>query len=385
MSSMDSVDEEARRAGGGGNTLGMSSIASGWFTRSSPPSRAVPEAVRRLYRVDGTTYRFPDGTVAFADRGRSLVTPSENTEVVKSMVEIAQARGWTRLAVSGSEQFRQRAWAAGEERGLVIAGYQPSKEERERRRRRMAARADPSTAAIVPEPQPQSAVPTADARPGERSTAAEEPELVSGTLVEHGVARYEFLPDRDESYYVQLNQGGRLRMLWGKDLKRTLAESATRPQIGDRVGARTIGRVPVTIKIHETDERTGEIVEREKTAYRNRWVVERSPHWETLSASARMLRDEKSHPVDAARVHPPLKNAYFYVQHAQLLAQSFTDPTARATFLAAVREGLAKTLESGAPLPPARLRSKTQEPSLQEDARTTRVPDRAGPEAIPQR
>ena len=39
-------------------------------------------------------------------------TASENTEVVRSLVEIARARGWTEVTVRGTERFRKEAWTA---------------------------------------------------------------------------------------------------------------------------------------------------------------------------------------------------------------------------------------------------------------------------------
>jgi len=58
-------------------------------------SDSVPEEVKRRFVEVKNKYYFPDGARAFTDRGTRLTTPSENTEVVKSLVEIARARGWT--------------------------------------------------------------------------------------------------------------------------------------------------------------------------------------------------------------------------------------------------------------------------------------------------
>ena len=60
------------------------------------------EIERRFVRI-GREFYFPDGARAFSDRGRRLTTPSENTEVIRSLIEIARARGWQSLVVSGTE------------------------------------------------------------------------------------------------------------------------------------------------------------------------------------------------------------------------------------------------------------------------------------------
>src|SRR5687768_10649821 len=57
-------------------------------------TRSMPEDVRERFLHVGRYYYFPGGNVAFEDRGKKVVTKSENTEVVRSLVEIAQARGW---------------------------------------------------------------------------------------------------------------------------------------------------------------------------------------------------------------------------------------------------------------------------------------------------
>src|SRR5687767_6752967 len=70
--------------------------------QSKPPTRpkqseakkAVPEDVRRRFVQLKDEYFFPDGAKAFTDRGDRLTTQSENTEVIRSLITIAQSRGW---------------------------------------------------------------------------------------------------------------------------------------------------------------------------------------------------------------------------------------------------------------------------------------------------
>src|SRR5271156_2300124 len=90
------------------------------------PERAVPEGVRRRFVQVKNRYYFPDGARAFTDRGTRLTTPSENTEVVKSLVEIARARGWTEVTVRGTERFRKEAWTTARMAGIEVKGYTPT-------------------------------------------------------------------------------------------------------------------------------------------------------------------------------------------------------------------------------------------------------------------
>src|SRR5436305_326783 len=70
--------------------------------RSKPKRGAVPDEVREKFTQLGNKYHFKDGTLAFTDRGKRLTSPSENTEVIKSMVAVAHARGWGEITVSGT-------------------------------------------------------------------------------------------------------------------------------------------------------------------------------------------------------------------------------------------------------------------------------------------
>lgn len=89
-------------------------------------SSVVPESVaRRFLRVD-TEYYFQDRTPAFSDRGSKLATRSTSPEIVRSMVEIAKARGWDTITVRGAEEFRRSVWKEATQDGLTVAGYKPT-------------------------------------------------------------------------------------------------------------------------------------------------------------------------------------------------------------------------------------------------------------------
>lgn len=100
-------------------------------SRSAPlDTRSMPEDVRERFLRVGRYYYFPGGNVAFEDRGKKVVTKSENTEVVRSLVEIAQARGWQDITVSGTERFRREAWRQATYAGLIVRGYQPTEQDK---------------------------------------------------------------------------------------------------------------------------------------------------------------------------------------------------------------------------------------------------------------
>lgn len=89
-------------------------------------SSVVPESVARRFLKVESEYYFQDRTPAFSDRGGKLATRGANFEVVRSMVEIAKARGWNTITVKGTEEFRQSAWMEATQDGLTVAGYKPT-------------------------------------------------------------------------------------------------------------------------------------------------------------------------------------------------------------------------------------------------------------------
>lgn len=105
---------------GAGNTAPAASAAVGAM------SNLVPEAVsRRFLKVDHDYY-FLDKTPAFSDRGTKLATRGAHPEVVRSLVDIAQARGWGSVTVKGTKEFRRSAWIEAAQRGLKVVGYEPN-------------------------------------------------------------------------------------------------------------------------------------------------------------------------------------------------------------------------------------------------------------------
>ena len=89
-------------------------------------STVVPREVARRYLKVNHEYYFPDRTPAFSDRGNKLATRGANPEVVRSLVEIARARGWDDITVKGTEEFRRSAWMEAAQIGLKVVGYQPT-------------------------------------------------------------------------------------------------------------------------------------------------------------------------------------------------------------------------------------------------------------------
>jgi Large polyvalent protein-associated domain 7 len=343
--------------------------ASSSSTREKPaPERAVPEEVRRRFVQVKNKYYFPDGARAFTDRGTRLTTSSENTEVVRSLIQIAEARGWTEVTVRGTERFRKEAWLAARLSGLDVRGYRPSEFEQGHLVRTLGRQGLPPATDSVTAGNP----PT----PGEQNTRAPEKRggLLAGRLVDHGPAPYHHDPHEPMSYFVKLETGRGDRTIWGVDLERAFRQSLTQPQVGDEVGLRSVRQESVKVHAQKRDE-AGELVERDLATHRNRWILEKSPFFEARADAARTVLDTSIDPNQAVKNHPELVGTYLQVRAAELAAKQFRDPQDRERFVQQVRSALADAVARGEPLPAVRLRERAAE-------RTPRAPRR---EAAPVR
>ena len=111
--------------------------------------------------IGRTEYRFRGDTsrVAFTESTFRLATDTNSPSVARSMVDVAEARNWRALRVSGNEDFKRMVWLEASVRGVKTLGYEPNpadlevlKKEREARlvNRIEPARVDSPVAATAP-------------------------------------------------------------------------------------------------------------------------------------------------------------------------------------------------------------------------------------------
>lgn len=104
---------------------------------SSHKLREAPSSVKKAYlEVDGK-YFFMERPehLAFEDRGTRIKTNLNNAKVAGSMLDVAQAKGWTDIKVKGKETFRREAWLQATARGMEVTGYRPRSEDLARLRK----------------------------------------------------------------------------------------------------------------------------------------------------------------------------------------------------------------------------------------------------------
>jgi hypothetical protein len=345
--------------------------------KSKAGAQAIPEDVRRKFTQVGNQYHFKDGALAFTDRGDRITSPSENTEVIKSIVSIAQARGWTDIAVTGTERFRRDAWYAARVAGLEVRGYQPTDFEQERLARTLA-RDSGSATSVAGDPAP---LKTAPDRGPAREPRQHRDRLYLGRLSDHGPAPYRHDPKNSMSYFIRLETSDGERELWGIDLQRAIKEATTKPQIGDDIGVRAVRRDPVKVWAAEMDADGQRIGEKRLETHRNAWIVETQEFFNARSRAARAVSDPRLDRQLAVEHHPELIGTYLRLHAAQLAAKFIRDNQDQRRFVDSIRHALADSIVRGEPLSPVRLK----EPSEPEIVPSSRPPPPVEREPAPVR
>ncbi len=319
---------------------------------AGPRESAVPEQVAERFVRVGNRFYFPNGEQAFKDRGGRLTTPSENTEVIRSMLEIAQARGWQKITVSGTERFRREAWMQGRMAGLSVRGYRATEIEQAQLVRQIDRQR--SKTAGAPEAAPEPAEPREAEAP--KAPVSQE-RLYQGRLKDFGAAPYQFDRREPMSYYVKLETRDGETVLWGRDLERAVGSSLSQVKVGDEVAVRQVGERPVTIQRPKRDEQGRVTGQESVAAYRNRWLVEKQEFLSARAGLARIVRDPSADPKALAKERPELAGTFLELKAAELVAkEAYPDRRDQLRFVARVREALAAEIERGEALSAVRLR-----------------------------
>ena len=92
--------------------------------------------------IGGTEYRFRGDTsrVAFTESTFRLATDTNSPSVARSMVDVAEARNWRALRVSGNDDFKRMVWLEASARGVKTIGYEPNPADLEVLKREREAR-----------------------------------------------------------------------------------------------------------------------------------------------------------------------------------------------------------------------------------------------------
>lgn len=304
----------------------------------------MPTDIKSKFTQDGRRYHFKDGALAFTDRGNRITSPSENTEVIKSVIAIAKERGWREIAVSGTERFRREALVAARLVGIEVRGHTRLELQQLREGRSALERGEPRD----PSDEKRSAQVSqlnANRRDG----------LHVGVLLEHGHSPYKHDENNSPSYFVRLKTAQGERELWGIDLGRAIREGVSTPKTGDEIGVRAIRRETVKVWAPEKDEEGNLTGEHRVETHRNSWIVERIDYFRSREHAAKILLDVKIDERSGVARHAELVGPYLQLRAAELAAKAFKTSEDRHRFVKSVRLALADSVARGEQLPPVRL------------------------------
>ncbi len=279
---------------------------------SAEKAKRLLEGLEKQYLRADDRYHFRDRgrEVAFEAQDKKLVTQFDTPAVVTSMIDLAEARGWSSLKLNGTASFKREAWLQASLRGVEVTGYKPGKLDKTRLDELRAERRSASlpntmaqerdrandTARLANPPfsEPRPPLTTAEAqfvavmeatmqKRGDRpETIAKAREVASdrltnnrihvGKLVEVGSAPYQDRQGERDSPFVTLeNDKGVRSKVWGADLPRALQESGAKP--GQRVAVALDGRKPVEVDVTVKDGAGQTIRTERQTVDRNNWRV----------------------------------------------------------------------------------------------------------------
>ena len=87
-----------------------------------PPIRERFTAIEHAWRTDYWQRDRPD-RLGFTESWLTLKTAEHSAAVIMGMVDRARERGWTKLHLDGSPEFKREAWILATARGLQTSGY----------------------------------------------------------------------------------------------------------------------------------------------------------------------------------------------------------------------------------------------------------------------
>ena len=88
----------------------------------------IPDSVLRRYAIKDHLYYSKDRSkgLAFEDKGKSISAKTSEADDIRAMIELAKAKHWSKIKISGTDEFKKEVWLAANMQGLEVEGYTPS-------------------------------------------------------------------------------------------------------------------------------------------------------------------------------------------------------------------------------------------------------------------
>ena len=252
------------------------------------------------------------GTLAFVDTGKAISTQLDNKSTIRAMVEVAAAKNWKEITVSGSDDFKRSTWLEANLNGMQVRGYEPREADKillaELQDRFKPANSivlsqkERSQDLVQPSASPESRRKhiDGDALSAEQKTVLDNsraflnskemgfgPEVTEATvrelesrlrgerlyigeIVDHGHAPYKHDEKNDPSYFVVLKTPAGEQVVWGKGLSEAMQDQ----QIGSAIVLQNIGKKAVTVSERVRDAQGNVVATRPKESQLNAWKAE---------------------------------------------------------------------------------------------------------------
>lgn len=90
------------------------------INKEKPHTYELPIHIKEQYYVEDGNFYDKAGNIKFRDKGPRVITRGVNHKIIEHMLDVAQAKGWTSIKISGSKDFKKAMRVAALERGLEI-------------------------------------------------------------------------------------------------------------------------------------------------------------------------------------------------------------------------------------------------------------------------
>jgi hypothetical protein len=152
--------------------------------RQTPPT-SIPAAIGQHYHQDANSYRSKrnNDRIEFVDRGSRMHGYNPvSAFTARSMVQIAEARGWKAVELTGVADWKSKAYVEATKRGMEVRGYEPTQKDAEilqRHADRVAAQSNPKVRAFIDSVTPEQMI----------AAAEHFPDLTNAFAVRAGIAK----------------------------------------------------------------------------------------------------------------------------------------------------------------------------------------------------
>lgn len=307
-----------------------------------------PELVRKRYMYADGHYYFRDrkNDEAFVDKGPGLSTRVNDPVVAASMLDVAQAKGWQSIRVSGSPEFMKEVWFQAQLRGMDILGYSPEPID-------LARLEDAKARGLGQKPDLNNKIDAVDENRPAPEKITKNP--MAGLVVDFGEAPFNFAKREgvNQSYFISLkNDDGGVTTHWGKDLERIAKQHDLKK--GEKVLLARLDKKDVEVQEPVHDENGKMVGKRSKASQLNEWALTKqlSQRIEppVSAADPEKVADARERLDDAINkgVHPELFGAVqaYRIEKQHLDRQNLTEPQ-REYLLNVAKDQLAERLAEG--------------------------------------